>query len=170
MKKILILSATVFLLAAGCNKASNTPAGQQNSPAPNQQSQTQQAPPRTTDVTTSPAPKGMTQTRQNAGMPDYTPGFVIVTQTVQGSNLNTPYNKVKEGETAEDLLQATHKVEVKTYSFGDMVISIDGIKPDSKHFWAFLVNGAPSNVGAGSYKLKNGDKIEWQLSAIGSYE
>ena len=32
-----------------------------------------------------------------------------------------------------------------------------------REFWAFYINGKMSNVGAGSYKLKDGDKIEWKI-------
>jgi|ERR1051326_2763091 hypothetical protein len=169
--KILVASIGIFLLAAGCNKQQpasssvgqqNTQTVQQDNSAESQQGQSNTA------TSTTPSPIGMTQTRNNAGKPDYTPGYIVVTQTVEGSNLNQAYNKIKDGQTAEDLLKATHKVEVKAYSFGDMITSIDDNKADTQHFWEFFVNGKSSNVGAGSYKPKDGDKIEWKLTKISS--
>ena len=169
-KIILSLSAIVFL-AAGCGARpagqqsgnSNQQVGSQQSVNSNQQSATQ-----TPAETTQPRPVGQMQTKDNAGKPDYTPGFVIVTETVEGSNLNHQYDKVKDGATAFDLLNNTHQVTAKDYGagMGKMVLSIDGIAPDSQHFWEFFINGKPSNVGASSYALKDGDAIEWKLSAI----
>ena len=161
-RKILIISAAIFLLAAGCNRAAN----QSVSESANQQVSQPTPTPTSTEV----VPKGMTQTKDNAGQPDYTPGFVVVTDSVEGSNLNHVYDKVKEGTTAYDLLSSTHTVDFKDYgsSLGKMVTGIDGNKADSKHFWEFFVNGKSSNVGASSYTLKDGDKIEWKLTALSS--
>ena len=92
---------------------------------------------------------------------------VKVTQIVQGSNLNQPSYQVAAGQTAIDLLKASHQAQTKEYQgLGEFVLSIDGNAPDSKHFWEFFVNGKSSNVGASSYTLKDGDKIEWKLSVI----
>src|SRR5688500_4240415 len=47
----------------------------------------------------------------------------------------------QDGKTALEILKTTHQVEVKSYSFGDMVVSIDGIAPNpATHFWAMYVN------------------------------
>lgn len=102
---------------------------------------------------------------QTASTPSKEP-TIIVSQTVEGSDLAEQPYTIQGGEKAIDLLKRKHSVEVKSYSFGDMVIGIDGIKPDSRHFWEFFVNGKSSNVGASSYILKNGDKIEWKLEEI----
>ena len=68
------------------------------------------------------------------------------------------------------LLKTTHQVQTKEYAgIGEFVESIDGIKPDSNHFWAFYVNGKSFDVGASSYKPQNGDKIEWKLVKIQAY-
>lgn len=71
-----------------------------------------------------------------------------------------------EGRTALSLLKASHNAEVKSYSFGDLVTGIDGISPDSNHFWAMYVNGQFSQVGAGQYVTKNSDLIKWQIEEI----
>jgi len=158
--KIFIIVGIVFL-AASCGKAPE----QQTT---NQQTQTQQSTSSQPVLT----PQGQTQTKDNANGPDYfpngqKPGGITVTQTVEGSSSNKPSYQATEGQTAFDLLDSTHTVQAKDYSgIGKFVETIDGVKPDSKHFWAFYVNGKSSNVGASSYVLKNGDKIEWKLELI----
>ena len=72
-----------------------------------------------------------------------------------------------EGKTALQGLKDLYTVQTKEYlGIGEFVESISGIKPDSKHFWAFYVNGQQSQVGASSYQMKSGDKIEWKLEEI----
>lgn len=89
----------------------------------------------------------------------------------QGSvDLQVPTNVItyqgKDGQNALVLLEASHRVDVKHYSFGDMVNAIDGIAPDSKHFWAMYVNGQFSQVGASAYVTKSSDTIKWELDAV----
>lgn len=71
-----------------------------------------------------------------------------------------------EGKDALTLLKSNYQVETKSYDFGEMVESINGVKPDSKHFWSFYVNGQMSQVGAGSYQTKTSDTLEWKLDSI----
>jgi len=69
------------------------------------------------------------------------------------------------GKTALDLIKEKAKVVTKGESANAYVIEINGkLAEDSKkEFWAFYVNGKMAEVGAGSYKLKDGDKIEWRI-------
>lgn len=144
--------SVIVLLAAGCG-------------------QTQ---PQTNSQASSLFPSGQTQTRQNAGGPDYFPNgqrpedpININYQQIVNGKLDSSQVTVGQGMYALALLKMTHKVETKDYGgMGEFVESIDGIRPDGKHFWEFFVNGKSSNVGASSYILKNGDKIEWELSVI----
>ena len=69
-------------------------------------------------------------------------------------------------KTALEQLKAKHSVVTKSYSYGEMVTGIDGVVPDSAHFWAFLVNGKMASEGAGTYKTKAGDKVEFRLEKI----
>ena len=68
-----------------------------------------------------------------------------------------------EGKTALDLLKAQQKVTVKTFSFGDQVISINGLEGNGPKYWTFYVNGKMADVGAGAYQTKASDTIEWKL-------
>ncbi len=71
----------------------------------------------------------------------------------------------QDGKTALDLLKAGHIVELKSYSYGDMVTAIDRVIPDTDHFWAMYVNGEFSQVGA-SYVTKSSDQIKWMIERI----
>jgi hypothetical protein len=73
----------------------------------------------------------------------------------------------QDGKTALDVLKSQYEVE--TQSFGDVgefVSSINGVKPDSAHFWAFYVDGEIAQVGAGSYVTKSSETIQWKLEEI----
>jgi hypothetical protein len=71
-----------------------------------------------------------------------------------------------DGRNALDLLKVFHKVDTKDTSFGPMIIGIDGVQPDSSHYWSFYVNGKMADVGADQYITKNGDLIEWKVESI----
>lgn len=87
------------------------------------------------------------------------------------SSVKAPVNDVsyegQAGKNALEILKSGHKTDTKSYKgLGEIVTGIDGTKADSKHFWSFYVNGKQSQVGAGSYVTKNGDKITWKLEEI----
>lgn len=76
--------------------------------------------------------------------------------------------KVNEGKTALDLTERV--ADVETSGEGEMafVTSIDGIEADASknEFWELVINGESAQVGAGSYEIKDGDKIEWRISTF----
>jgi len=84
----------------------------------------------------------------------------------QSQLLSAQEAAIEEGKTALDLTKQVAKVETKGEGQNAFVISINGKVANSvkKEFWEFLVNGKPAEVGAGSYQLKDGDKIEWRIS------
>ncbi|MGB3023596.1 MAG: DUF4430 domain-containing protein [Candidatus Saccharimonadales bacterium] len=70
-------------------------------------------------------------------------------------------------KTALEQLKTLTTTETKSTSFGDMVVSINGLKAeDTKNYWAFYVNDQYANEGAGTYKMKQTDTIQWRLEAI----
>lgn len=71
-----------------------------------------------------------------------------------------------EGKNALEILKETHQVETQSFSFGEMVQSIDGVKAPATHFWAFYVNDELAQVGAGDYQTKPTDTLKWKLEAI----
>ena len=99
------------------------------------------------------------------------PSQITVTQKIAGQAAEKIYKlDPSENKSALELLKSDHRLETKVYEgIGEMVLSIDGVKPDAKHFWAFYLNGLSSNVGASSYSVKNNDIIEWKLEEIKNY-
>ncbi len=73
--------------------------------------------------------------------------------------------EVEEGTTALDLLKSNNKVKTQGEGKNAFVVEINGVKAEiaKKQFWAFYINGKMASVGAGSYQLRQGDKILWQL-------
>jgi hypothetical protein len=75
--------------------------------------------------------------------------------------------KGEEGKKALTILKSSYQVETQTFAgAGEFVTAINGIKGDSKNFWAFYVNGKQAEVGAGQYTTKSSDLIEWKYEAI----
>lgn len=146
MKKFFLFTAAFIFLAAGCGKQIET--------KPEVQKIEKQY--------DAPAPEA------NLSVPAQK-NFKVY-QSVEGSGIYKPSYSVAENQNALELLKNSHVVETKSYGqMGEFVLSIDGIKPDNQHFWQLYVNGKSSSVGAGSYVLKEGDKVEWKLSEIKSY-
>jgi len=54
-------------------------------------------------------------------------------------------------------------VQTKHYSFGDMVVSVNGTPGTGPKYWTFYINGKMAEVGAGSYTTKASDVISWKL-------
>jgi hypothetical protein len=57
-----------------------------------------------------------------------------------------------------DALKEKCDVKTKEYSYGILVIGIDGVDGD----WIYYVNGKYAGVGAQAYYLSNGDDIYWK--------
>ena len=72
----------------------------------------------------------------------------------------------QDGRNAFELLKERTSVESKQYDFGVFIESINGTKPDDKHFWKLYVNGQASQVGADQLQTKQGDILEWVMEEI----
>jgi preprotein translocase subunit YajC len=70
------------------------------------------------------------------------------------------------GKTALEATESVAKVETNGTGINAFVTSINNRKADAKkhEFWELDANGAETQVGAGSYIIQNGDKIEWKVS------
>ena len=88
---------------------------------------------------------------------------------VQNENTNTASTAEsvtyagQDGKTALELLQANHTVEVSDQGF---VNAIDGLKPGSRQYWAFYVDGKLADTGAKDYQTKSTEQIEWKLESF----
>ncbi len=91
---------------------------------------------------------------------------VRVLQKIELGQQNKFYEyTVQSRTTALDLLNKTTRPEIQGQGTGAYVVAINNIKASvqKKQYWAFFVNGKLSEVGAGSYFIKPGDKIEWKI-------
>lgn len=98
------------------------------------------------------------------------PQKITVGQSITGKNTGANFisYQVEIGKTAIALLRESAEVQTKGEGTNAYVTQINGY-PDLrrmsllKEFWAFYINGKMSDVGAGSYQLRPGDKIEWKI-------
>jgi hypothetical protein len=89
------------------------------------------------------------------------------TESSQKAKIEIIGAKTITGNVGENLLD-TLKSNVKVVESKGFITSINGKAQDAKKnlYWMYKVNGKVANVGAGDYKLKSGDKVEFYL---GSY-
>jgi len=73
--------------------------------------------------------------------------------------------EIISGKTALDLTKEKASVKIKGEGVNAYLTEINSQEAlnSKKEYWAFYVNGKMAEVGAGSYKLKEGDKIEWKI-------
>ncbi|OLS40312.1 DUF4430 domain-containing protein [Bacillus sp. MRMR6] len=66
----------------------------------------------------------------------------------------------------EALIKAVgeENVEFSDTAYGRMLNGIKGLKAEGTHFWAFYINGIMAQVGADSYKVKQGDKLSFRYT------
>ena len=90
---------------------------------------------------------------------------ITVSQSITTNNHKFISQEVVGGETALDLLKSTTQLKTQGTGTNAYVTSINGreAKNSNKEYWALYINGKLADVGAGSYTLKNNDKIEWKI-------
>ncbi|OGK19904.1 hypothetical protein A3C23_04350 [Candidatus Roizmanbacteria bacterium RIFCSPHIGHO2_02_FULL_37_13b] len=93
---------------------------------------------------------------------------ISIAQTVILSSAEKISNTLtmNENQTALEALKSKTVVQTKGEGENAYVTTINNVEASEskKQYWVFYVNGKPSMVGAGSYKLKNGDNIEWKIA------
>jgi hypothetical protein len=72
------------------------------------------------------------------------------------------------GKTALEATQnmVGKNIEINGEGENAFITSVEGRAADPKkhEFWELLVNGEPSQVGAGSYVIQNNDQITWKIN------
>jgi drug/metabolite transporter (DMT)-like permease len=90
----------------------------------------------------------------------------VVQETIAGTVTSMQKVRVREGETALAVLKKSASITTQTSSYGILVESINGdINGTQKKYWTYLINGKEAPVGAGVYKVKQGDIITWKFTA-----
>jgi hypothetical protein len=150
--RLLILSlASLLLLAAGCSRA-----GTSSGIGPQPVVRTPEAP----------APQNVASGNAPEAAVHAAPQQVSLRVNSLPSQGKTSFY-VADGSSAVAILRKDYTITTKNFQgLGEFVESIDGIKPDGAHFWAFYVNGKSSTIGASSFVPKPGDAMEWKLDEI----
>ena len=76
---------------------------------------------------------------------------------------------ITTNETVLSVLQSVNAddprvhLSTKVYAgLGTLIVGLDGITNGTgKKYWQYKVNGVMPQIGAGQYKLKDGDSIDW---------
>jgi len=89
----------------------------------------------------------------------------ISAEIVVEEGISNKASLIIEGTTALDYIKNQTQVKTKGEGVNAYIVEISGRKADEskREYWAFYVNGKMAEVGAGSYELKDGDKIEWKI-------
>lgn len=69
----------------------------------------------------------------------------------------------EDGKTVLELLKQKAKVKTETFSFGELVVEINGVRSGNGYNFLYYVNGGTVKTGAANYVTKAGEKIEWKL-------
>ena len=69
----------------------------------------------------------------------------------------------EDGKNVLELLKQKAKVKTKTFSFGELVVEINGVRSNDRYNFLYYVNGETIKTGAANYVTKTGEKIEWKL-------
>lgn len=100
---------------------------------------------------------------KNPPSPTQTPRELRATLIIEGKSFDV---SSFIGKTALEATKSNAQVEESGTGENSFVVGINGRSADSKkkEFWELVINGAPAQVGAGSYIIQNGDIILWKLS------
>lgn len=69
-------------------------------------------------------------------------------------------------QNALELVQSQVKLDLKKYDFGTMIEGVNGLKADSKHYWALYQAGDYAKTGITELKLTKNEKIELKYEEI----
>ncbi|HEY4510030.1 MAG TPA: DUF4430 domain-containing protein [Candidatus Paceibacterota bacterium] len=67
-----------------------------------------------------------------------------------------------------DILERQNGITIEKRNFpglGVFIEAIHGVENTNNSYWQFWVNGEYSQVGAGQYELKDGDKVLWKRTS-----
>lgn len=101
------------------------------------------------------------------GYSSFAPKPVNDTEPSQSAQADVVSYTGVDGKTALELLKTGHDVDTGVFSgVGEFVTSIDGRAAGVNEFWAFYADGQMAQTGAGNYKTKNGELIEWKIEKV----
>jgi hypothetical protein len=69
----------------------------------------------------------------------------------------------EDGKSALELLKQKARVKTQRFSFGELVVEINGVRSGKGYDFLYYVNGGMVKMGAADYVTQTGEKIEWKL-------
>lgn len=93
----------------------------------------------------------------------YASSYAVHTETNAAHQLVQISYRGQDGTDALTLLRQHADVQVKHYSFGDMVVVINNMVGNGPKYWTFYINGKEAAIGAGAYSTKSTDTLMWRL-------
>lgn len=99
--------------------------------------------------------------------------YIDVPLTINYKQQDKPVERkiatVKENSTAWEALKKVvgeQNIQFKDYGadLGIFINAINGVAPSGNKFWLFKINGEGAKVGVSSYRLKQSDQIEFEIS------
>lgn len=165
MAAILLLLAMLFV-GAGCGKREEPPVGNDIDVQQEQQMEAQPAHDPADDI--QPIVTGtVTLSVSCAALLDHLDIYMGDVDTLPADGMIIPATEVElyENDTAYTLLKRVCTendiaLEVKLYDVV-CVDRIDGISPDSRGLWLFVINGEIPPLDVQSYPLQDGDVVKW---------
>ena len=92
---------------------------------------------------------------------------IQVSERVQGEKSDQLFAFYpSEHKSALSVLGLDYVVQTRLTASGTEVQTIDGITPDSQHYWQFFVNGKASVVAPGDYYPVDQDYLQWKQEPI----
>jgi hypothetical protein len=70
------------------------------------------------------------------------------------------------GQTALELLESDHIIDITVSDTGKTISSIDGVEATGNQTWVFYVNGEKSSIAPDDYQTQTGDELTWKLENI----
>jgi hypothetical protein len=95
----------------------------------------------------------------------FSEGTVRATLIIEGDPAIQCREKIAAGSTVFDLMTACN---IPFKEDGGFVTSINGVDQDTtaNKYWIYEVNGEMVQVGAGDYRVQDGDEITWKLESF----
>lgn len=91
--------------------------------------------------------------------------FALKVLDANGNTIVDDSNNFAEGTEAIDAMSELAAVEYTQYSWGVMIISIDGVAAGDHQFWALYDDGNFSNVGISDIEVNRPLNLEWRLES-----
>lgn len=74
---------------------------------------------------------------------------------------------IEKGKNALEAVKQTADVKTKTYiGMGSLITAINGLQPDTEHYWALYVDGKYADKSIDAYIIDKDTSIEIKLEKI----